>query len=311
MADEQKWVVLAEEAGQRQDVFLAGQQEGLSRSRAVKLLEDGAIRSSHGQLKAGYKVRPGDCYIYTPVAPTALSVEAEAIPLQIVFEDASLVVVDKPAGLVVHPGAGNQRGTLVNALLASVDNLSGINGVARPGIVHRIDKDTSGLLVVAKTDVAHLSLSQQIATKTAGRRYLTLVHDNLRQDQGVVDAPIGRCKHDRKRMAVREDGRPAVTHWQVRQRFGRYTYLEVRLETGRTHQIRVHLSSIGHPVVGDKKYGAPPNEFRLERQFLHAYALTFVHPVTTKAMSFTSPLPDDLQIVLDKLSERGGHPCRG
>jgi len=299
-------IVEAVDVGERQDVFLTSHLPDFTRSRVMKLLESGTIVSNHGHLKAGYRVRQGDTYVYTPCEAVAPPLVAEAIPLTIVYQDDSLLVINKPVGMVVHPAAGNQSGTLVNALLAAVDNLSGINGVARPGIVHRIDKDTSGLLVVAKNDIAHLALSQQIAAKTAKRRYLALVHDNLRQDAGTVDAPIGRSNHDRKKMAVREDGRAAVTHWRVLERFIQYTFLEASLETGRTHQIRVHMASIGHPVVGDMKYGPVKNEFKLARQFLHAYFLEFIHPVTGKAMSFTVPLPEDLAAIKDKLTKRSG-----
>lgn len=304
--DKQTFIVQLAEGGERQDVYLTAKLPDYTRSRVMKLLESGSIVSNHGQLKAGYRVRPGDTYLYTPRMAVAPELAAEAIPLTIVYQDESLLVIDKPVGMVVHPAAGNQNGTLVNALLAAVDNLSGINGVARPGIVHRIDKDTSGLLVVAKNDIAHLALSRQIADKTAQRRYLALVHDNLRQDSGIVDAPIGRSNRDRKKMAVRDDGRAAVTHWRVLERYIKYTYLEASLETGRTHQIRVHMASIGHPVVGDMKYGPAKNEFKLTRQFLHAYYLEFAHPVTGEQMSFTTPLPDDLAAIRDKLMKRSG-----
>ena len=240
--------------------------------------------------------------IYIP-EPETLEITAEAIPLTIVYEDNDLLVVDKPAGMVVHPAPGNSSGTLVNALMYHCgDNLSSINGIIRPGIVHRIDKDTSGLLMVAKNDRAHSSLSSQLAEHSITRRYRAIVYNNIREDEGTVDKPIGRDPGNRLRNAVTDIGsKHAVTHYKVLERFGQFTYIEAVLETGRTHQIRVHMSYIRHPLLGDELYGPVKNRQGAKRQMLHAGILGFVHPSTGEYMEFQSPLPEDFEKVLNKL----------
>ena len=232
-----------------------------------------------------------------------LDIKPEAIPLDILYEDDYLLVVNKPKGMVVHPAAGHTEGTLVNAVMAHCgDRLSGINGVLRPGIVHRIDKDTTGALLICKEDSVHRDLAEQLKEHSIKRRYRAIVAGNLKDDEGTVEGPIGRHPTDRKKMAINsKNGKPAVTHYKVLERFGQYTYIECRLETGRTHQIRVHMTSIGHPLLGDTVYGSSKNPFHLQGQTLHAMVLGFVHPVTGEYMEFTAPLPDYFLKLLEKL----------
>ena len=255
--------------------------------------------------KAAQKLAPGDSVELDVPEPREPEAKPEDIPLNVVYEDASLLVINKPRGLVVHPAAGNERGTLVNALLSHCDDLSGIAGELKPGIVHRLDKDTTGLLVVAKNDEAHLSLSKQIGEKSARRIYLALVEGNVPEDSGRVDAPLGRSRADRKKIAVVEDGRAAATQYRVLERFGDTTLVECSLETGRTHQIRVHMKHIGHPVAGDPVYGIRKQRFNVEGQLLHAARLSFTHPATGERMEFSAPLPEDFQRILDGLRKRG------
>jgi len=235
--------------------------------------------------------------------PRPVDVQAQDIPLDILYEDEDIIVINKPQGMVVHPAAGNYNSTLVNALLHHCRDLSGINGEMRPGIVHRIDKDTSGVLVVAKNDHSHVNLAQQIKDKTAVRKYIALVEGDIKEDAGTIDAPIGRHPVYRKKMAVVPGGRRAVTHFKVLERFGRYTLIEARLETGRTHQIRVHMAYIGHPVVGDPVYGYKRQSFNLNGQLLHAQCLGFKHPRTGRYMEFCAPLPDYFTDVICKLRQ--------
>lgn len=280
-------------AGVRVDRFLAEQDETLTRSAAVRLIEEervsinGKIPSKNAKLKAGDTVT---VHIPEPVLPEA---RPENIPLEIVYEDSDLLVVNKPRGMVVHPAAGNYDGTLVNALLYHCgDSLSGINGVLRPGIVHRIDKDTSGLLIVAKNDFAHQHLAEQIKVHSFTRKYQAVVCGNLKDDTGTVNAPIGRHPTERKKMAVtNKNAREAVTHYRVLERFGQYTHVELTLETGRTHQIRVHMAHIGHPVAGDPVYGGKKYLASLNGQCLHAYYISFVHPRTNEVLTLSAPLP--------------------
>ena len=295
------FVAEKEDAGKRVDVFLAENVTGLTRSRIKNMLEEGLVKVGGKTVtKSGYAIKYDDeVEIEIPDAKP-LDAKAEDIPVEIVYEDDQLAVVNKAQGMVVHPANGNESGTLVNALLFRLDSLSGINGVARPGIVHRIDKDTSGLLVVAKTDEAHKNLAKQIAEKSAKRQYVALVDGNIKEDEGIVDKPIARSTQDRKKMAVQEGGRRAVTEWKVLERFGKYTLMEFNLQTGRTHQIRVHAKFLHHPVTGDPVYGGS-NEFGLKGPLLHAYKLTFTHPTTGETMTFTAPLPDYFEKVLEKL----------
>ena len=278
------------ESDARLDVF-AAEAADITRSRAGALIREGCVLvNGSQQAKAGCKLRAGDrVTVRIPKAEPA-SVEAEDIDLDILYQDADVAVVFKPSGMVVHPAAGNERGTLVNALLKHLDNLSGIGGEIRPGIVHRIDKDTSGLLLVAKNDHAHVSLSDQIRAHSVHRAYQAIVIGNLRDDEGFVDAPIGRHPTDRKRMAVVPGGREARTNWRVLERLRGATLIEARLTTGRTHQIRVHMASIGHPVLGDPVYGPKKSPYPVAGgQLLHAFQIGFVHPVTGEEMRFTAP----------------------
>ena len=283
-----------QDAGKRLDRFLAEQMPDKSRSFVQKLLEDGCVALKYGEAGKNYRVKPGDELTVSVPEPEVLDVLPEDIPLSIVYEDEDLLVVNKPKGMVVHPAAGNYTGTLVNALLFHCgESLSGINGVIRPGIVHRIDKDTSGLLIVAKNDTAHQKLAEQIKEHSFTREYEAVVYGRLGPDEGTVDAPIGRSSTDRKKMCVTDRGsRRAVTHYRVLERFERFTHLRLRLETGRTHQIRVHMAYIGHPVAGDPVYGPKKVIASLQGQCLHARTIGFVHPRTGEYLEFSSPLPD-------------------
>ncbi len=290
--------------GQRLDAFLAETLDGISRSYLQKLIAEGAILLDGRAVKSSRKVKPGDRLLVRIPAAAPTEVLPEEMPLEIVYEDSDLVVVDKPAGLVVHPAHGHAGGTLVNGLLFHCGDLSGINGALRPGIVHRIDKDTSGLLVAAKNDFAHRQLAEQFRSHSIRRAYYALCEGVLPEPAGLVDAPIGRHETDRKKMAVvRQGGKTARTHYVVRARFSRHTFLECRLETGRTHQIRVHMAYLGHPLVGDPLYGSGRNDLGFTGQALHAYALGFVHPRTGEALYFESPLPAQFQAALQRLAQ--------
>ena len=287
---------------ERLDVFVAEAAE-ITRSRAGALIKDGCVTADGAvQTKAGYKLRTGSPVTVRIPEAAPSSVAAEDIDLDVVYQDDDVAVVFKPSGMVVHPAAGNESGTLVNALLKHLDNLSGIGGEIRPGIVHRIDKDTSGLLLIAKNDRAHVSLSEQIKAHSVHRAYKAVVIGGFREDDGFVDAPIGRHPTDRKRMAIVPDGREARTNWQVLERLRGATLIEARLTTGRTHQIRVHMASIGHPVLGDPVYGPKKSPYPVTGgQLLHAYRIGFVHPVTGKEMLFEAPPEPRFQHWLDKL----------
>ena len=288
--------------GLRLDKFLAQALADLTRSYIQTLFNEGLIKVNDNLVKASYKVRSGDQVVLTCPDPLALTVQPEKITLDIYFEDSDLIVVNKPAGMTVHPAKNNYSGTLVNALLYHCQDLSGINGVMRPGIVHRIDKDTTGLLVVAKNDLAHLALARQFKNHSVIRYYQALVHGNIQNQGGIIDAPVGRDHQDRQKMTVTaNNSKNAVTHFKVKQRLGRYTLVTCQLETGRTHQIRVHMSYIKHPVVGDAKYGGKTKEFNLTGQLLHAAVLGFEHPRSGEQLEFTAPLPPHFQAVLDKL----------
>lgn len=285
----------------RLDVYIA-QEFDISRSSAKNIIEEkGAIVNGVRRFKSGYELKAGDEVEFEVPAPKTLEVKAENIPLDIVYMDDWFAVVNKPQGMVVHQASSyTKNDTLVNALLYNLDSLSGINGVIRPGIVHRLDKDTSGLIVVAKNDEAHKSLAAQIEKKTARRIYYGLCDGNFKQDEGIVDAPIARSRKDRKKMAVDDNGRRAVTHWTVLERYGRYTLVRFELETGRTHQIRVHAAYLRHPIVGDEVYGGSTALYD-KGQLLHAKQLVLAHPHTGEQMSFECDLPDYFQDVLKKL----------
>lgn len=294
---------ITEEAGIRIDRCLSEKCPQLSRSYIQKLLKDGQICVNGRPVKANYKVQKRDQILLSLPELKDPDILPEEIPLDILYEDEDVLVVNKPKDMVVHPSTGHTEGTLVNAVLAHCKgNLSGINGVMRPGIVHRIDKDTTGALLICKNDEAHRDLAEQLKEHTIRRRYRAIVAGNLKEDEGTVDAPIGRHPVDRKKMAINhKNGKEAVTHYQVLERFGNATYIECRLETGRTHQIRVHMSSLGHPLLGDETYGPSKNPYHLQGQALHAMILGFVHPRTGAYMEFTAPLPEYFLKLLDKL----------
>lgn len=277
--------------GRRLDVLLA-EVTGLTRSRVATLMEEGLCTlDARPEKKAGTKARPGQQVVLTVPAPRPAAPQPEDIPLEILYQDNDLAVVVKPCGMVVHPAAGNEDGTLVNALLHHLDSLGGIGGELRPGIVHRLDKDTSGLLLVAKNDAAQLALSQQLQDRAMEKHYRALVDGIFKEDVGRVEAPIARSKKDRKKMAVDPEGREAITDWRVLSRGRGVTLVDVHILTGRTHQIRVHMKHLGHPVCGDPIYGSPRGA-KVPRLMLHAYSLTFTHPATRQRMTFTAPLPE-------------------
>ena len=293
-----------ENKGERIDAFLASKLQDVTRSWLQKLIEAGNVSvEGHEKLAKNYKLRSGDRLTVELPEPETLDVLPEDIPLDIVYEDEHLLVVNKPAGMVVHPAVGNYTGTLVNAVMFHCgDQLSSINGVVRPGIVHRIDKDTSGLLVIAKTDAAHRGLAEQFAVHSIKRAYRAVVYNNIKEDDGRIDAPTGRNPKDRLKMAVvsADKGRRAVTNYHVLERSGRFTYVECRLETGRTHQIRVHMAYIGHPLLGDPLYGPRRGMAGVTGQVLHAKELGFVHPITGEYMEFDSELPPEFEKALKK-----------
>lgn len=293
----------ADQNGERLDAFLSRQGDNLSRSAAQKLIEAGAVRLNGRRPKKNDRLNLGDTVEYTIPEPKEVDIAPKDIPLEIVYEDEDVAVINKPKGLVVHPAAGHQDDTLVNGLLYAMgDSLSGINGELRPGIVHRIDKDTSGLLAIAKNDLAHTVLASQLKDHSMARTYEAIVCGSFREDSGTVDAPIGRHPTDRKKMCVTQrNSKPAVTHWEVVERFRGYTHIRCRLETGRTHQIRVHMAYIGHPILGDTVYGHKKPELGQSSQCLHAGALCFRHPRDGRPVLVFAPLPDYFQQVLEKL----------
>ncbi|MCI5485318.1 MAG: RluA family pseudouridine synthase [Clostridiales bacterium] len=297
--------LIADTAGERLDAFLARSELGLSRSAVQKLMEEGCVQLSGKPGRKNDRLNVGDVVEVTLPEPKAVDVAPTQMELDIVYEDEDVVVINKPKGLVVHPAAGHQDDTLVNGLLYAMgDSLSGINGELRPGIVHRIDKDTSGLLAVAKNDLAHTVLASQLKDHTMARTYEAIVCGNLKEDSGTVDAPIGRHPTDRKRMCVTErNSKPAVTHWEVVKRYRGYTHIRCHLETGRTHQIRVHMAHIGHPILGDTVYGRKKPELGQDSQCLHAGALCFRHPRDGRPVMVFAPLPDYFRQVLEKLEK--------
>ena len=293
--------VIIKEAGVRLDKAVADLTD-LSRSLANEQIKNGQILVNGQAKKAKYTVKEGDVISYELPEPEVVEYMAEDIPLEIVYQDEAVAVVNKPQGMVVHPSSGHTSGTLVNALMYHIKDLSGINGVLRPGIVHRIDKDTSGLLMIAKNDQAHVALADELKDKKSLRKYWAIVHGNLPNDRGVIEAPIGRSEKDRKKQAVTAKGKPALTRFQVLERFGDYSLVELQLETGRTHQIRVHMAYIGHPVAGDEVYG-PRKTLKGHGQFLHARTLGFTHPRTGEVLEFTAEAPVIFQETLEKLRQ--------
>ncbi|MEH7463169.1 RluA family pseudouridine synthase [Bacillus pseudomycoides] len=291
--------VTEENKSERIDKFLAGVNNEWSRSQVQQWIKDGVVTVNGKDIKGNYKVKTNDEITVTIPEPESLDILPEDMNLEIHYEDSDVLVVNKPRGMVVHPAPGHTSGTLVNGLMYHCKDLSGINGVMRPGIVHRIDKDTSGLLMVAKNDMAHEALVNQLVEKTVTRRYQAIVHGVIPHDKGTIDAPIGRDKQDRQSMTVEENGKHAVTHFRVLERFNNFTHVECQLETGRTHQIRVHMKYIGYPLAGDPKYG-PKKTFDINGQALHAGILGFIHPRTGEYLEFEAPVP---QIFADLLND--------
>ena len=295
---------IVHEEKDRLDKYISNKTDEISRVMIQKLIDEGEILVNGKSQKASYKVQKGDKISINIPEVKEVGLKSQDIPLDIIYEDNDILVVNKPKGMVVHPAVGNLDGTLVNAVMAHCkDNLSGIGGEVRPGIVHRLDKDTSGLIIVAKNDKAHIKLSEQIQNREVKKIYIALVRGIVKENEATIDMPIGRSSKDRKKMAVDKKGKVAITHFKVLKRSEKYTLLQVRIETGRTHQIRVHLAEIGHPVVGDYTYSNGKNEFNVEGQMLHAKSLEFKHPITGKLKHLEAPLPEYFEEVLKKLNQ--------
>lgn len=290
--------------GKRIDSYLAENTE-FSRANIQRLIENEKIQVNGKKVKVSYKIQKDDEISIEDEKPKEISLEAQEIPVDVLYEDSDIIVINKPKGMVVHPANGNPDGTLVNAVMAICkDSLSGIGGEIRPGIVHRLDKDTSGVIMVAKNDKAHINLSEQIKNHEVEKTYIALVKGFVKENEATINMPIGRSTKDRKKMAVNKNGKNAITHFKVIERFKNYTLLEVKIETGRTHQIRVHLSEIGYPIVGDTTYSNGKNEWKIEGQCLHAKSLKFKHPITGKEMFIEAPLPEYFQKVIEELKNR-------
>mgnify|MGYP004473945077 CR=1 FL=1 len=295
-------IVNENDKGKRLDIYIAENFNELSRTMIKKLIESNNVLVNDKSEKVSYKVQANDNISIDVPEAKETKLKAQEIPLDIIYEDSDIIVVNKPKGMVVHPANGNPDGTLVNAILSICKNsLSGIGGELRPGIVHRLDKDTSGLIIVAKNDKAHINMSEQIKERNVKKTYIALVRGNVPEEEATINMPIGRSKKDRKKMAVTKNGKQAITHFKVLKRYSKYTLLEIKIETGRTHQIRVHMAEIGYPVVGDAVYSNGKNEFGIEGQMLHAYKLEFMHPITNKHMELTAPLPQYFEKILKKL----------
>ena len=300
-----EYIVSQEEKGKRLDTYIPSVDTDITRTSAQRLIEDGNILVNGKNAKVSYKIQENDKISVEIPEPNQIELKAQNIPIEIIYEDSDIIVVNKPKGMVVHPANGNPDGTLVNAIMAICkDSLSGIGGEIRPGIVHRIDKDTSGLLIVAKNDNAHVKMSEQIKNHEVKKTYIALVRGVFKENEATIDMPIGRSTSDRKKMAVNKNGKNAITHIKVLKRFDKYTLLQVNIETGRTHQIRVHLSHIGYPIVGDYTYSNGKNEFDVIGQCLHAQKLEFKHPITQKDMCLEAELPQYFKDILDKLKDR-------
>ena len=295
-------IVNENDKGKRLDIYIAENFNELSRTMIKKLIESNNILVNDKSEKVSYKVQANDNISIDVPEAKETKLKAQEIPLDIIYEDSDIIVVNKPKGMVVHPANGNPDGTLVNAILSICKNsLSGIGGELRPGIVHRLDKDTSGLIIVAKNDKAHINMSEQIKERNVKKTYIALVRGNVPEEEATINMPIGRSTKDRKKMAVTKNGKQAITHFKVLKRYSKYTLLEIKIETGRTHQIRVHMAEIGYPIVGDAVYSNGKNEFGIEGQMLHAYKLEFMHPITNKHMELTAPLPQYFEEILKKL----------
>ena len=300
-----EYIVSQEEKGKRLDAYIPSVDLDITRTSAQRLIEDGNILVNGKNAKVSYKIQENDKISVEIPKPKQIELKAQDIPIEIVYEDSDIIVVNKPKGMVVHPANGNPDGTLVNAIMAICkDSLSGLGGEIRPGLVHRIDKDTSGLLIVAKNDNAHVKMSEQIKNHEVKKTYIALVRGIFKENEATIDMPIGRSTSDRKKMAVNKNGKDAITHIKVLKRFDKYTLLQVNIETGRTHQIRVHLSHIGYPIVGDYTYSNGKNEFDVIGQCLHAQKLEFKHPITQKDMCLEAELPQYFKDILDKLKNR-------
>jgi 23S rRNA pseudouridine1911/1915/1917 synthase len=301
----EKYIVKSEEKGKRLDAYIASKCDNITRTSAERLIKSGEILVNAKEQKVAYKINEGDIITIKKSEPKEIKLKAQNIPIDIIYEDKDIIIVNKPKGMVVHPANGNLDGTLVNAIMAICkDSLSGIGGEIRPGIVHRLDKDTSGLLIVAKNDVAHVNMSEQIKKHEVKKTYIALVRGIIKENEATIDMPIGRSTSDRKKMSVNKKGKNAVTHIKVIKRYNKYTLIEVNIETGRTHQIRVHLSHIGYPIIGDYTYSNGKNEFGVEGQCLHAERLEFKHPVTGEKMKFEAPLPQYFQDIINDLDKQ-------
>ena len=295
---------IVKENGKRLDAYVSSQDEEITRTAAQRLIEQGLILVNGKRQKVSYKISSGEIITIEEVEAKEIELKAQDIPLEIIYEDNDIIVVNKPKGMVVHPANGNPDGTLVNAIMAICkDSLSGIGGEIRPGIVHRLDKDTSGLLIVAKNDKAHVNMSEKIKNHEVKKTYIALVRGIVKENEATIDMPIGRSNSDRKKMAVTKMGKNAVTHIRVLKRYEKYTLLEINIETGRTHQIRVHLSHIGYPIIGDTTYSNGKNEFGVIGQCLHAKSLEFKHPITENDMKLEAPLPEYFQNILNELEK--------
>ena len=306
-----KFIVSVEDEGKRIDAYLASRNEELSRVAIQRLIDDEKILVNKKKTKASYKVQDGDLITLEEEQPKEVSLKAQEIPIEIIYEDKDIIVVNKPKGMVVHPANGNPDGTLVNAIMAICkDSLSGIGGELRPGIVHRLDKDTSGVLIVAKNDKAHINMSEQIKEHQVEKTYIALVRGIVKENEASISMPIGRSDKDRKKMAVKKNGKGAITHFKVLERFPKHncTLLEIKIETGRTHQIRVHLSHIGYPVIGDEVYSSGKNEWNVKGQCLHAKSLKFKHPITNKEMFLEAKIPDYLKNIIEDMEQEGQAP---
>jgi len=303
-----KFIVSVEDEGKRIDAYLASRNEELSRVAIQRLIDEEKILVNNKVTKASYKVQEGDLITLEEEQPREVSLKAQEIPIEIIYEDKDIIVVNKPKGMVVHPANGNPDGTLVNAIMAICkDSLSGIGGELRPGIVHRLDKDTSGVLIVAKNDKAHINMSEQIKEHKVEKTYIALVRGIVKENEASIDMPIGRSDKDRKKMAVKKNGKNSITHFKVLERFPKHncTLLEIKIETGRTHQIRVHLSHIGYPVIGDEVYSSGKNEWNIKGQCLHAKSLKFRHPITNKEMFLEAKIPDYLKNIIEDMEQEG------
>ena len=306
MLKELKLIVTEQYVGERLDTYVSSLNSNMSRSNCQRLIKEGNVLVNGNSSKESYRVKLGDEVLVKIEPPKEAKIEAQEIPLNIIYEDNDIIVINKEKGMVVHPGNGNMDGTLVNAVLSHAkDSLSGIGGEIRPGIVHRLDKDTSGLIIVAKNDSAHINVSEQIKNHEVTKIYTALVRGNIEEDEATIDMPIARDERDRTKMATNIDGKEAVTHFKVIKRYYDYTLLRVKIDTGRTHQIRVHMAKIHHPVIGDEVYSNGKNEFNVKGQLLHSTILEFKHPRTGEKLHFEAPLPDEFKNVLEILDKRG------